>query len=221
MNKGYAMQLDKVLRQFPQEVFEKGQAIFRLGEVAKHGYIVLDGIVKIYICDRLGIERRLFSAHRYDMVPSGWLADPSRPMRYHYAAYDRVILARIQPAQFRAILTQVPDALIALLIAQDDRVHHTKLRIETVIQSRAEDKVAYFFEYLSERVADPPDTDGWSKIVVGLSHQEMSDALGLARETTAAAIQSLEKKGYIRKAGRQKYFIHIEGLRHYIDSVRS
>ncbi len=215
------MQLEKVLQKFPQEIFEKDQPIFRLGDVAKHGYIVLDGIIKIFICDRQGIERRLFSAHRFDLAPSGWLANPQRPMRYHYSAYSQVKVARIDQVQFREILTQSPDALLELLIAQDERVHHNKLRIETVIQSRAEDKVAYFFEYLAERVTDPPDKTGWSKITVNLSHQEMSHALGLARETTAAAIQTLEQTGCIRKAGRQKYFINIKDLSRYIKSVRS
>lgn len=208
------IRVQSFLNQFPQKIFESGETILQPGPHPGYGYIVQEGIVKVYMRDKQGIERRIMPAMQYEIIPSGWLSNQKGSIQYFYEAYGLVKLARITAEEFEKVSQDNPSVLYDLFLAADSRVKHLKNRVMTLSQSRAEDKLVYFFFGLLESGTEPAN-DGWARIIYSMSQQEIADALGMARETAASSIQKLIDQKIIRTTGRRRYEVHIDNMCDY------
>ncbi len=202
------------LDQFPQKIFEPGETLLKPGENPGFGYIIIEGTVKVFMRDRQGIERRVMPAMQYEIIPSGWLSNPRMSIQYQYDAYSIVKAAEITADSFERAALENPSVLYDLFLAGDSRIKELKNRIMTLVQSRAEDKLVYFFYGLLERGTEPAK-DGWARIIYSMSQQEIADALGMARETAAASIQKLIDQKIIRSTSRTRYEVHLDNMCDY------
>lgn len=201
------LDIDKLLRKFPKVKFKKGDIILHSGQISGRGYVVTSGIVKVYSFDPDRIERRIISTQAYELMPSGWLSNQKEVLRYNYAAYTDVTCAVISETDFNKAALDNPKALYSLLKIQDERVQYAKYRIETLVQSRAEDKILFLFYYMAHRVADDANMPGRINITALLSKQEIGDSLGLSRETTTKALATLTQRGILGADGYKKYWV--------------
>lgn len=208
------IRLRAFLNKFPQKIFEPGETIMKPGPNPGHGFIIEAGIVKVFMRDKQGIERRIVGAMQYEVIPSGWLSDPKASIQFEYEAYGVVKLAQITPHEFEKAILDNPSVLYDLYLAADSRVKYLKNRIMTLVQSKAEDKLVYFFYGLLETGTEPAK-DGWARIIYSISQQEIADMLGMARETAAASIQKLIDQKVIRTTGRTRYEVHLNTMCDY------
>lgn len=204
--------LEKFFSQFPTVKFKAGDIFIRPGNKCVSLYVVTEGTVKIYSIDSNNVERRILSAQKYELIPSGWLVNPKIPAQYYYAGFTDVVCAVVSIEELNSKLKKEPDVLYELLKIQDHRVQFAKFRIESLIQSKAAYKLLHFFHYLSLRVSEPANSEGISKLKVALTQQEIGDALGITRETVAKTIAILEKQGLIIPHGYKSFDINVKKL---------
>jgi len=199
--------LSNFLKKMPQQEFKAGEIIFAKGQIAQELYIPVRGIVKVYEIDKLGIERRLLSVQKFEPFPSGWMAEPGRPIAYTYEAYTKVKCAVISPAAMKDLIDSHPKALVELLTYTDRRVEYAKQRIEMLVQGRAEDKVLYFLKYVYNRASKPSSKHGEVLITANMTQKEIGESLGLTRETTSRVLRDFEARGILKRGPKQQLFI--------------
>lgn len=211
------LRLNQILSNLPTKTFEKNDIIFDHKDVVKNGYIVISGIVTIYSLDRNGIERRLSSSQKYELIPNGWLCSPNTKIEYNYRAYTKCVCAEVDRDKLHTILLKNPEALFELLLAQDMKIKYADNRIETLIQSRAEEKVLFFLKYISARISTPTSDGFWVETNFSLTQSEIANALGITRETATSELHKLEKMGVLSPMGKGKYLINKRKLTKLIE----
>jgi len=188
---------DTFFNQFPTTSVTKGQVILQQGSEPAHAYIIKSGIVKVTSFTSNGEEKSLAFKVAGDLIPAHWVFGKSRVALHYYQAYtdchlyvlDReAILQHIEIDHFfaRFILDQH--------IASDlDR----QLRVEALEQSRAHLKLLYTFRHLALTYGTRLK-QGFVKIDIPFTQQELANFIGLTRETTIAALGKLHHDNLIR-----------------------
>lgn len=209
--------LSNFLKKVPVRSYDVDEIILMQGQTAQVLYIPIKGIVKVFMLDKQGVERRILSVQKNEPFPSGWMAEPSRPVSYTYQAYTKTKCAVIDDKAMHSLIHEHPKALAELLAYTDRRVEFAKQRIEMLVQGRAEDKILYFLKYTLNRISKPTDKQGKSVINARLTQKEIGESMGLTRETTSRVLREFAEKDIISLGTKQRIFINEDKLRQQIE----
>jgi len=195
------------LKLMPRQEFKTCEIIFAKGQRAQELYVPVRGTIKVYDCDKNGIERRILSVQKFEPFPSGWMAEPGRAISYTYEAYTKVKCAVINAAAMKDLIDNHPKALVELLAYTDRRVEYAKQRIEMLVQGKAEDKVLHFLKYVYFRASKPTNQHGKVLLTSKMTQKEIGESLGLTRETTSRILRDFASQGIISMGAGQKIII--------------
>lgn len=209
--------LSNYLKKLPFRTYDSGEIILMQGQVAQVLYIPIKGIVKVFMLDKQGIERRILSVQKNEPFPSGWMAEPSRPVAYTYQAYSKTKCAIVDEKSMHELINRHPKALAELLAYTDRRVEYAKQRIEMLVQGKAEDKILYFLNYTLNRISKPSDSEGKSVLNARMTQKEIGESMGLTRETTSRVLREFADKGIISLGTKQKIYIHEDNLKKQLE----
>jgi len=197
-------QLNTFLKTLPQQSFQPDEVILAKGQIPTCLYIPLRGIVKVHEIDKYGVERRILSVQKFEPLPSGWMAEPHKPVTYVYTAFTKVKCALMDHATLMKLSQTSPKVLLELLALTDKRLFYAKERIEMLVQGKAEDKVLYLLKYLNERASKPTNQKGKNTFTIKMTQKEIGESLGLTRETTSRIIRELTAEGVLETGPRQQ-----------------
>ena len=200
---------DTFFNQFPTTSVTKGQVILQQGSEPAHAYVLKSGIVKVTSFTGNGEEKSLAFKIAGDLIPAHWVFGQSRVALHYYQAYTDCVLFLLDRD---AILRQIDlDHAFARFmldqhIASDlDR----QLRVEALEQSRAHLKLLYTFRHLALTYGTRLK-QGFVKIDIPFTQQELANFIGLTRETTIAALGKLRRDNLIRSDHR--YYVVNTGV---------
>ncbi len=204
--------LTLIKKNFHSLEFKAGERIFAKGDIARKAYMVLGGMVSIVAFDHKGKRRRLFSAQKGDIFPTGWLEKGSIRAEYDYEAFGDAVCAVIEKKAFDGFAKKHPEAILDILIACDNRLSFAKHRIETLVQERAENKILYLFRYMAERASLSKIEGEYVRVKNSLTQQEIGESLGLSRESASISFRKMYKNGLLKRTDDGQLLIHKEML---------
>jgi len=182
--------------------FRQGNILVYQGEVPRSAYIVKSGIVKLYNITAQGDERIATFKLPGDIFPTTWSFDKNPAAFYYYEAQTDGEMYVVPTEEFRSF---VRDNLEATRAIADHYLGHyagALMRITALEQPKAADKVLYTLYYLMQ-VYGKESLGGMIRIDMSLTQQMIADLIGLTRETTAAELVKLKKKGILKYRGRE------------------
>lgn len=190
--------------------FRQGSILVYQGEVPRSAYIVKSGIVKLYNITSQGDERIADFKLAGDIFPTSWTFGRVSSAFYYYEAQTDGEMYVVPGEEFQTYISKTPAAME--VVANHFLMHYagSLMRITALEQPKASDKVLFTLYYLIQSYGEVVKP-GIIKINLQLTQQMVADLIGLTRETTAAELVKLKKKGILKYKGRE-YSIDREKL---------
>jgi CRP/FNR family cyclic AMP-dependent transcriptional regulator len=182
--------------------FRQGTILLYQGEVPQSAYIVKAGIVKLYNITAQGDERIAAFKIPGDMFPTTWSFDKVASAFYYYEAQTDGEMYVMQREMFRAYIEEHPKAMATVSSHYLSKYAGSLMRITALEQPKASDKVLYTLYYLVQCYGEEV-RPGTIRVKIHLTQQMIADLIGLTRETTAAELVKLKRKGVLKYKGRE------------------
>ena len=181
-----------------------GHVIYGHGN-SNYCYMVQSGIIAatLHGLDDFSRQSALFLEGSLFLEPSALSGLPSN---IAYRAVKPSKLVRISRDDLQDAMSRDPAVFKAVLTAITMKLNaaHEQLRESATLDVRAR---IYFMLLGIAETCSEDEGDGWHRITVQLTQQNMSDMLGVNRVTVNTALRDLYEKGVVRKQGRQ-YAVH-------------
>jgi len=187
--------------------FAKKRTILFQGEVPQSVMVVQSGLVKVYGITTSGDQRTVTLLSAGDIFPVECLFNKSRVSLYYYEALTDCIMLSLPKAVFLDALQS--NSALKDQIFESYMAHYTSatMHIYALEHSHAQEKVVYILQYLVARFGEK-QPNGFTKIALRLSHQDIAEMVGLTRETTAVELHRLKDKKLIEYQ-RFAYYVNV------------
>ena len=189
--------------------YGKSSIVVYQGEIPREGFLVKQGVVRVYQIGQNGDSRTITFCTEGDIFPVAWLSASSAPAMYYYEAFEDAELVPINRDEWKRALNQ-PGAQAAFTAYVLHNYHASLVRIAALEQAKAHDKIAYTMFYLLLRHAREI-MPGVFRIDLKLKHQDIAELVGLTRETTAIEVHGLQK-AKVLSYQNQRYLVKREKL---------
>lgn len=182
-----------------KQTFTRGAYVYEQGQVSSVFYQLLTGRVRVFISRPDGSQRLLGivepgatfgESSCFDGLPYYASAQAMAPSVARVFRRDDVLrAAKADPSVsldiFRALVRK--QRLLAVEAAS--------------VALRSRDRVLMMLEHLTEAYGRQED-DGWIRLSVGISTEELASLIGVTRVTLSRDISALIKLGFLKKDGR-------------------
>lgn len=209
-NSSHKQKWDTFLSRHEVLKYKKGELILLQGEVPKHLHIIKSGVVRTYDIDINGEERTISFDNIREIFPIGWAFERITKTQYFYQSFSDCEVYAVPKQSFRRFLRLNPKMGYELYADMASRFVNLQKRIKSLEQSKASDKILYTLDYLCERFGSK---EGQNTMLVelALTQQELSDFIGLTRETTSLELKKLEKEGLLKYKDKN-YSVNLQKL---------
>lgn len=176
--------------------YKRGELILMQDEEPKNLYIIKSGVVRTYDIDSNGEEKTISFDNVKEIFPIGWAFEQIEKTQYFYRAFTDCEVYIVPREEFLKFLKLNPRMGYELYADVAGRFVNLQKRIRALEQSKAPDKIIHTISYLCERFGSR--VSGETMIVnLQLTQQELSDFIGLTRETTSIELKKLEQEGLL------------------------
>lgn len=196
------------VKQFPLRSFSKGEVVMSEGDVFDKLLAIQSGFMKITSLDDNGVERVLWIAGRYDIVPTEQLFSRRGPLAFFYTALTDCTAYEVKKAEFLAHVKDNLGLMTDIATTMSAQYDDLLLRVDSIGQSSVREKLLSTLRYLAERFSASNSVD-LHALGLNLTHQDIAEMIGSTRETTSLELQKLRQEGYIDYS-RNKFVIYLE-----------
>lgn len=191
--------LDNFFSGFKNISFKKGEAILR-ADNEPHGVLYLKkGYVRLYSLSKDAQELTLIIFKPEDFFPMMWAINAT-PNTYYLEAMTAVEIYQAPREQFLNFIKNNSEVLFAITSRILTRLGGVLSRMEYAIFGNARNKVAAIILICAERFGTYDKEN--IIIQVPLTHQDIANLIGVARETVSIEMEKLQKKGLIEHIGK-------------------
>lgn len=213
-----AEELLTICKQHPVQVRDGGEPILYQGEVPHHAYILTEGIVKIYDIGSAGDEKIINFLSVGDLLPPEWVFMKAPVSLYYYDAFTTCKFYRVPRDELLDAIKATPAITHSMFEHYATSFVGSLLEINALEQSKGSEKIIHMLQYLLMRFPSQKNpTDGWERIDLRITHQDLANMTGLTRETTSTELNKLRRKGIVEYAN-QNYSLNIHLLRSLLSS---
>jgi CRP-like cAMP-binding protein len=203
-------ELTKFLSTQPIRRIRKGQILLYQGEVPRTAMVLKEGVVKIYNISNLGEEKVVTFKVEGDLLPDSWLFGKSKVALYYYEAFTDCELYAVNRAELMGVIESNREVAIAVLERYVTQYIGATIHINALEHAKSTEKIAHTLQHLIIRFGTEHAPNMW-RINLRLTHQDMANMIGLARETIAMELSRLKKRGVLSYYG-QRYMVRIDKL---------
>lgn len=200
------LSLSNFTQAFPLLRYKKGQVILAAGVESHYFYYLTTGAVKM---TRISKDGRSIVLHLFfpDSVFSLLTLISNDFNQYDFVAQTPAQVRKIPRRQLQEFLQAHPEVLSELNLRLLQGIAGLLKRIETKALTPAYNQVAGLLIYYARHFSDTHQAT--PRLQIKLTHQEISDWLGLSRENVSLQMKQLEKNGLITL---QHHHIQLEKL---------
>lgn len=127
---------------------------------------------------------------------------------------EETVLCSLGKEQFEQFITARPQLAMKLLSVLSERLMERDALLEKLALGDILERVAHLLLQLSKQFGT--EQDGFHKIDISLSHQEIAYMIGATRESVTGILNELAREGVIR-TGRMSIEVDRTGLQHFLD----
>lgn len=194
----------------PQQ-YKKGEVILRGDEIPNGIFYLNKGFVKNYSFSENGDEFTFIIYRKGDFFPIAWTFNDTRKP-YFIETITPCVIYKRDKAELLDFLKSNPDSLLYIVGKITRRFDGLLERMEHMAFGNAYKKVCSILFVLSERFGK----EGSNKSIVismPLTHKDIANLLGVARETVSVEIAKLKKEKIIKNAGKNIFILDIKKLK--------
>jgi CRP/FNR family transcriptional regulator, dissimilatory nitrate respiration regulator len=189
----------------PEIEVERGECVFRAGDVPRGLLLVIEGRVRVIREDPDGGRRQVLHVEG----PGGTLGEVPLFAGGTYPAtaiaVERSRLVLLTRDALMGLITNHPELAFRLLARLALRVREVVRRVDSLAFEPVAQRLARHLLFRVGLVGGPT-------VSLGMSQEELADELGTVREVLVRALRSLREAGVIRSLGRSR-FVVVDGER--------
>ncbi|HSW99775.1 MAG TPA: Crp/Fnr family transcriptional regulator [Patescibacteria group bacterium] len=182
--------------------FKKHTILLYQGEAPRAVHVVLDGVVKAYSINAAGEEQIVTFETKDDLFPAPWVFHKASTTLYYYEALTDVEVLTVPRDQFHTLIDESNDLRANLLDYFATSNAGLLMRITSLEQSRAREKIMFTLYYLLFRYGRET-TPGIYVVEIKLTHSVIASLIGLTRETTTNELSKLKVQKVLRYSTHQ------------------
>lgn len=173
--------------------YKKGEIILHPYDVPPGVFYLKSGYLRLYSVSEEGQELSLIIFKPGDFFPVIWLINNSKS-EYYLDSLTRSTLLLVPKQDFLDFIKNDKDMLFELASRALIRLGGLLERMNYLVYGNASQKLASIILILAQRFGE----DGKEiKIPIPMTHQDLANLLGIARETVSTEIKKIERKGLI------------------------
>jgi CRP/FNR family transcriptional regulator len=194
-------ELNEVLKYARKEKYKKYQILFEENDKGDEMYIILSGIVKIFKTDNLTKRTKTISYLREgDFFGEMALLDVETRSASAQVIEDAEILI-LNGVHFQKFILQNPKVSLKIMKTLSSRLRYLTEQIKNVVFYNLPGRVASCLIDLSQKYGK--NLHQGRTITISLTHQELADLVGTARESITSILNLFQKTGCIKINKRQ------------------
>lgn len=179
--------------------FKKGETILRPDDESYSVYYLIEGFTRLYSISKNAQELTLIiykPGDFFPLIPS----ITNTPIAYYVEAITPVELYKAPQREFLKLLKKNNDLMFEISSHILSRLGGVLTRMEYAMFGNARSKVASIILICAERFGKRDKKD--ILIQVPLTHQDIAQLIGIARETVSIEMKKLQKMGIIDYPGK-------------------
>lgn len=193
--------LNSFFSQYKPAKAKKGEILIRPGDTGSQMIFLKTGKIRQYVISKLGQELNINIINPgFPFAFIDFLTETKN--RYYFEAFSAIEYWRIPKKEFKDYMDQNPDVFWYLTKQSFCRLEELFINLEYFITGDAYMKVASTF-YLVAKRDGKESANNQYEIESMPTHRDISETLGLTRETVSLQILKLEKDGVIKRKGRR------------------
>jgi CRP/FNR family transcriptional regulator len=189
----------KILDLCAEREFPRDAAIFREGDAAEALFIVRTGLVKLTSLSERGTESILHILRPGDVFGELIVNEEKRP--FTAVAVTDVTVAILKRKDLLDLLSSHPSFSRNFTKMLSTRLVRVEKEFAGLLHAWAYHRLARELLHLSEDLG--VETPAGTLIPLHLTHEELSNLIGTARETVTIQLHKFEEMGMIRRKGRR------------------
>lgn len=202
--------LNNFFSKFKKLSFKKGETLLRPGEKPAGVFYLKKGYARLYSLSKNAQELTFIIYRPEDFFPTIWpIQGP--PLRYYTEALTNMEVYLAPKDEFQKFIKENNEVLFEITNRILTRFAGLLLRMEYSIFGTAYNKVAAIILICAERFGIVEKKD--ILIQVPLTHQDIANLLGVARETVSIEMEKLQEKSLIDHSGKYLVIKNIQKLK--------
>ncbi len=189
--------------------YRKGEIVLRLGEIRSGAFFVKNGYIKDSSLSPDGREFILFVFKPGDIFSYSWIFNKT-PNEHSFKAMTDCVVYEKTREGLLLFLEQNPDVQFMIVQSVVIRMSGLMKRMEHIAFGTAQQKISSIFSILAERFGKT--TDKGITIPISLTQQDISELIGMSRETTSIEIKKLLDSGVIIRSSGNYSIVNVEKL---------
>jgi len=202
-------QLNYLLSKTKLQNCTRGTILFREGQETNGTYIILSGLVKIFVLHKEGKEKTLAILKEGDIL--GEMTLFNNPFRSATAeALDDSAYLHISNRDFIQLLADIPPLALNIIELLTARLRHADQQIQELMFLNARSRIICNLVHLAA-VHGVAEHDR-IRIPLRLTHAELANLVGVSRETVTKVLDELQKNHLIYIKNKQLWLLDTEEL---------
>lgn len=203
--------LKAFFKQSRPQIYKKNEVILRAEEIPSGIFFLYKGYVKNYTFSENGGEFTFIIYRKSDFFPIAWTFNETRKP-YFIETITPCIIYKRTKQDFLNFLLKNPEVMIFIAGKITRRFDGLLERMEHMAFGNAYQKVCSILVILSERFGK--ETNKKNIIIdIPLTHKDLANLLGVARETVSIELAKLKRDGDIRSVGKRICVKNIDKLK--------
>lgn len=187
-------QINDIYKNIIERKYPKGSYLFFENEEGNTLYIVVSGLIKIYKSDISGRIKTLAYLKEGDFFGEMAMLDEEKRSASACVLEDSLVLI-LNRSDFQREILNNPEIALRLMKALSERLRNADKQIEDLTFRNLPGRVASTLLDLSKKYGIKAQEG--TKINLKLTHQELADMIGTAREVVTSILSDFKKAGCI------------------------
>ncbi len=196
--------LDKITDLITHRTYKKGQVICFEGDISDRLYIISSGKIKVYKYTKDGNEQILYILSEGDFIGDLSLLKKEE-LKFNAEALEDVNVCTLSKNDFDDILRKNPEIALRILEVVHDRIVKLENLIQSLSTSDIETRIARLLLGLVNEFGIEKEQK--IELTLPLSREDMSNYIGVTRETISRKLSNMQKEGIIELVGNKKIII--------------
>ena len=192
--------LYKFFSQFRQLYYRKGETFLRAGDTPVGIFYIKKGFVRLYSLSSAGKELTLVLYKPGDFFPVVWTFT-SQPSAYYFETLCDCEIIKAPKDKFINFVEENKGVLYEIIDHILQRFQVALRRMESLTFGNASARLASVLLIYASRFGVKQENTG-IVIPIPLTHKDIANLVGVARETVSIELKKFINKGIIQKTGR-------------------
>jgi CRP-like cAMP-binding protein len=198
--------------------FEAGASVYEPDQPARDLYLIQSGQVRLFQVGQIATPGGAKESARLLEIlgPGDWFGAPALARAESYGtravAASRATASQVPADRVREALPQRPDAAVELIAELAGKLQSAYADAANLVFSDTEGRLLKTLLQFSRTAAATPQESG--EVVLRITHQQLAQAVGAARETVSLTLTQLRQRNLLR-TGRNRLSFRPEALEEF------